>query len=96
MQKQKTKLLEIKNLKMNYPLQSDFGGWITKKEYIKALNGVNLDIYKGEILGLVGESGCGKSTLGKAVLRLINAEGMIFYENENIPDFNTTELKSFR
>lgn len=96
MQKQKTKLVEIKNLKMNYPLQSDFGGWITQKEYIKALNGVNLDIYKGEILGLVGESGCGKSTLGKAVLRLINAEGMIFYENENIPDFSTKELKNFR
>ena len=96
MQKQKIKLVEIKKLKKNYPLQTDFCNWIAKKEYIKALNGVNLDIYKGEILGLVGESGCGKSTLGKAVLRLINSEGMIFYENENIPDFNQKELKNFR
>ncbi len=96
MQKQKIKLVEIKKLKKNYPLQSDFCNWTAKKEYIKALNGVNLDIYKGEILGLVGESGCGKSTLGKAVLRLINSEGMIFYENENIPDFNQKELKNFR
>ena len=96
MQKQKIKLVEIKKLKKNYPLQTDFCNWTAKKEYIKALNGVNLDIYKGEILGLVGESGCGKSTLGKAVLRLINSEGMIFYENENIPDFNQKELKNFR
>ena len=96
MQKQKIKLVEIKNLKMDYPLQSDFGSWISKKEYIHALNNINLDIFKGEILGLVGESGCGKSTLGKAVLKLINPIGRIFYENENIPDYNAKELKNFR
>ncbi len=88
-------LVKIKNLKVNYPLQSDFNR-MSKKEYIQALCDVNLDIYKGEILGLVGESGCGKSTLGKAILKLIPAEGMIFYENENIQDFKPEEMKNFR
>ena len=88
------KLLEIKDLNMYYPVQSGF--WGTSKEYIHALNGINLDIYKGEILGLVGESGCGKSTLGKSVLRLIAPEGFVFFKDENVLDFDSKELKQFR
>ena len=88
------KLLEIKDLNMYYPVQSSF--WGTSKEYIHALNGINLDIYKGEILGLVGESGCGKSTLGKSVLRLIAPEGFVFFKDENVLDFDSKELKQFR
>ena len=79
---------------MYYPVQSGF--WGTSKEYIHALNGINLDIYKGEILGLVGESGCGKSTLGKSVLRLIAPEGFVFFKEENVLDFDSKELKQFR
>ena len=88
------KLLEIKDLNMYYPVQSGF--WGTSKEYIHALNGINLDIYKCEILGLVGESGCGKSTLGKSVLRLIAPEGFVFFKDENVLDFDSKELKQFR
>lgn len=88
------KLVEIKNLNMKYPVQSDF---LNKTQsYICALNDINLDIYKGEILGLVGESGCGKSTLGKSVLKLINPDGKVLYENENILDLKTKDLKKFR
>lgn len=94
MQKTPEKLIEIKDLNMYYPINSGMLG--KSNEYLRALNGINLDIYKGEILGLVGESGCGKSTLGKAVLRLINPEGYVFYENENIPELNKRELKKFR
>lgn len=79
---------------MYYPVQSGF--WGTSKEYIHALNGINLDIYKGEILGLVGESGCGKSTLGKSVLRLIAPEGFVFFKDANVLDFDSKELKQFR
>lgn len=94
MQKTPEKLIEIKDLNMYYPINS---GILTgSKEYLRALNNISLDIYKGEILGLVGESGCGKSTLGKAVLRLINPEGYVFYENENIPELNRKDLKKFR
>lgn len=88
------KLIKIKDLNMYYPIQSDFLN--STKEYLRALCDINLDIYKGEILGLVGESGCGKSTLGKAVLKLIAAQGEVFYEDENILDLDTKKLKSFR
>lgn len=90
------KLVEIKDLNMLYPIKSDFVSLGSKKEYIHALNHVNLDINKGEILGLVGESGCGKSTLGKAVLRLINPSGAVFYEDKNILDYGDKCLKDFR
>lgn len=88
------KILEIKNLSVNYPVSSELFG--TTKEYIHALNNVSLDIYKGEVLGLVGESGCGKSTLGKAALRLISSEGNILFNEKNIKDFNKKEIKTFR
>lgn len=88
------KLVEIKNLTMNYPIQSDFLN--TSKEFIHALDNVSLNIYKGEILGLVGESGCGKSTLGKAVLKLIDPEGEVYYDDEELLGLNTGELKKFR
>ena len=90
----KETLIQVKNLSMNYPVQSDFLN--NTKEYIHALDNVSLDIYKGEVLGLVGESGCGKSTLGKSILRLIEPSGTILYENENILDKSNKELKSFR
>lgn len=88
------KLLEIKNLCMNYPIQSDFLN--TSKEFIHALDNVSLEIKKGEVLGLVGESGCGKSTLGKSVLRLIEPEGEILYNGENIICKTQKQLKPFR
>lgn len=87
-------LIEIKNLTKSYPIQADF--MKKGKEYIHALNGINLSIQKGEILGLVGESGCGKSTLGKAVLKLITADGEIFFEDKNIVNLKSKELKDFR
>ncbi len=90
----KEKLVQIKNLSMNYPISSDFLS--TSKEFIHALDSVNLDVYRGEVLGLVGESGCGKSTLGKAILRLIEPEGEVLYEGEDILKMNTKQLKNFR
>lgn len=89
------KLLEIKDLNMYYPISADnsFG---SSKSFLRALNNINLDINKGEILGLVGESGCGKSTLGKSILKLIEPKGKVFYEGKNILDFNSKQLKTFR
>lgn len=64
------KLIEIKNLRKSFP-QGGGGLLNPVKNYVHALNGVSLEVYKGEILGVVGESGCGKSTLGRCVLNLI-------------------------
>jgi oligopeptide/dipeptide ABC transporter ATP-binding protein len=67
------KILELKNLKKHYPI---FGG-VLRREIgsVKALDGIDLDIYRGECLGVVGESGCGKTTAGKAIIRLFKPTG---------------------
>lgn len=77
MNNQKEKLVEIKNLKKHFQLNS--------KTSIKAVDGLTFDIYKGEILGLVGESGCGKSTTGRTIIQLYEPSGgEIFYNGNNI------------
>ncbi len=72
-------ILEIRNLKKYYPI---LGGVFRKRVGdVKAVDGVNLKIRKGECLGLVGESGCGKTTLGKTIIRLFEpTHGFIFFE----------------
>ena len=73
----KEKILEIKDLCMDF--QSG------RKEKVRALNHVTLDIYKGENFGLVGESGCGKTTLGRTVIRLYNpTSGEILFNGKSI------------
>ena len=60
--------LKIDNLSVNYEM---------RKETIYAVKNINIDVKKGEILGLVGESGSGKSTLGNAIINLIDEPGKI-------------------
>jgi oligopeptide transport system ATP-binding protein len=71
------KLLEIRNLKQYF----NEG----KPNMVKAIDGLNFDIYRGETLGLVGESGCGKSTTGRTIIRLYDAtDGEVLFEGENV------------
>lgn len=64
---------------------------------VHAVSGVDMDIYQGETLALVGESGCGKSTLGKLLLRLIPAtEGSIIFDGEDITKMNQNQLRQAR
>ena len=78
-------VLEVKNLKKIY-IKS-------KKEFI-AVNDIDLEIKKGECVGLVGESGCGKSTIAKIVTNLEKSnEGNIFINGLNIEDFKSTKNK---
>lgn len=95
------KIFELRNLQKYYPI---FGGILKKQvNSVKALDGVDLDIYRGECIGLVGESGCGKTTTGKAIIRLHDATGgdiNFFPDNSDIPvnivNMNRSELKRRR
>ena len=62
-------LIKVNGLKTYYPVKK--GIFRRTVGHVKAVDNVSLDIYQGEILGVVGESGCGKTTLGKSILQLI-------------------------
>lgn len=88
-------LIKIEGLVKKYPIQGGF--WSKTIGYVHALNGVDLEINKGEIIGIVGESGCGKSTLGKLILRLIEpTAGIVLYKGSNIYNIQDKELRKLR
>jgi len=92
------KILELKNLKKHYPI---LGGVLRRQVgAVKALDGIDLDIYRGECLGVVGESGCGKTTAGKAIIRLFKPTGgHVYYYPEGSESVARADLareKKFR
>ena len=87
-------LLNIRNLKVYYPVRK---GLVGKISFVKAVDGVSLDVRRGEVLGIVGESGCGKSTLGKAVCRLIPiTEGDVELNGVEISKMDNKTLRPVR
>ena len=67
------------------------------KSYLHAVDGINMKVYPGETIGVVGESGCGKSTLGRTILRLIEpTSGQILYNGEDITKLNARQMKRMR
>lgn len=85
-------LLEVRNLKKYYSVKS---GFLNKdRRSVKAVDGINLSVKQGEILGIVGESGCGKSTLGRSILRLIEpTSGEVIFEGTNICGLKKEEMR---
>ena len=89
------KIIELKNLKKHYPVRG--GVFRRQVAAVKALDGIDLDIYRGECLGLVGESGCGKTTTGLALLRLVEpTEGSVLYEGFDVRTLARRELEKMR
>ena len=81
----KEKLIEMKNLKKYFPMK--------KRQVLKAVENVTMDIYKGEILSLVGESGSGKTTLGRTVSRLYTkTNGDILFNGKPVEDYGRKEF----
>lgn len=88
-------LVEIKGLCKYFKTKK--GIFTGNKGLLKAVDGVSLNIKKGETLGLVGESGCGKSTLGRTLLKLYNpTAGEIFYNNDEIGKLSNKDMKPYR
>lgn len=88
-------LFQVKDVKKYYPIK---GGLLRRtKAEVKAVNGVSLDIYSGETLGVVGESGCGKSTLGRAILGLEPlTEGQLIFQGKEIHGLSKGKLRPFK
>ncbi len=88
-------ILEIKSLKKWFPITAGLVG--RTKGYVKAVDGVDLDIEKGETFGLVGESGSGKTTLGRCILRLIEpTSGQIIYRDQDITKLKGEAFRKIR
>ncbi len=88
-------LVDIRNLKKYFTIRSGFLSG-TRSE-VKAVDGVDLKIVKGETLGLVGESGCGKTTLGRIITRLEEpTSGTILFNGEDILLYGKEKLQDFR
>ena len=87
-------VLKVENLKVHFPVK---GGLFTKKQVVKAVDGVSFEIYPKETFGLVGESGCGKSTTGRAIVKLYEpTSGTVYYHGEDVTKIKGGHLAEFR
>ncbi|TMW69886.1 ABC transporter ATP-binding protein [Alteribacter natronophilus] len=95
MSRNRQPLLEIKGLKKHFDISS---GWFSREQKsVKAVDGIDLKVYPGETLGIVGESGCGKSTTGNTILRLLEAtEGQILFEGEDLAKLSNKQMREKR
>lgn len=86
------KLLEVKDLNVTF---------MTQRQLLHVVRGVDLDLIEGESLGIIGESGCGKSTVAKALINLLPIQttkfsGEILYKNQNLVSFSESQMHSIR
>jgi len=91
-EKKNRPLLEVKNLKTYF---------FTADGVVKAVDGVDFEVYSGEILGLVGESGCGKSVTSYSILQLVDdpgqiVDGEIYFEGKNLLELDFSEMVEMR
>src|SRR5574341_26650 len=85
-------ILSVRDLTINYK---------TRAGIVSAVDNLSLELYRGEVLGLVGESGCGKSTLGLAILRMIRppgyiAKGQILFDGEDLMKYSNRQMRQIR
>ena len=89
-----SQILNVKNLKVWFPIKRGF--LRRTKGFIKAVDQISFDLMEEETLGIVGESGSGKTSLALAILKLINSEGSITFQNQNLQNFKSRNLLAFR
>ena len=93
---EKKVLIHVDDVKMHFPIKKK--SIFNKEEVtVKAVDGISIDIYEGETLGLVGESGCGKSTLGRVILQLYQqTSGKVIYDGKDLSTLNKEQLRQLR
>lgn len=98
-------LVRIEDLYKKFSISGDFldqlkfkgGKVVREQEFVHAINGVNLDVYRGEALCVVGESGCGKSTVARTVMGLLSpSKGSIHYQGERVDNMSDRQLMPYR
>ena len=88
-------LMEVKDLKKHFPVKGGILQRVTG--FVRAVDGLNFEIERGEVFGLVGESGCGKTTLGRACLRLIEpTSGEVRFEDIDLLNLNLKDMQKMR
>ena len=88
-------IVETRGLGKYFPVRR--GAWGRIRGWVRAVEDVNLQVWPGETLGVVGESGCGKTTLGRLILRLLDAtSGAAYFQGRNLADLDGRELRSLR
>ncbi|WP_277584084.1 ABC transporter ATP-binding protein [Psychrobacillus antarcticus] len=92
---EKKPLLQVIDLKQYFVLKKE--AMFQTKQVVKAVDGINFDLYPGETLSIVGESGCGKSTTGRSILRLDEpTEGDVLFKGQSLPKMSKRELRNVR
>ncbi len=89
-------ILQLKDVKTHFAVES---GWLRRRhpDPVKAVDGVTLDVERGEVLGLVGESGSGKSTLARTIMQLVpTTAGSVVLEGRNLTAASAAEIKAAR
>ncbi|WP_129688572.1 ABC transporter ATP-binding protein [Gottfriedia acidiceleris] len=87
-------LLQVKHLEKKFKTNKS---WLKPPQYVRAVNGVSLNLNQEETLGIVGESGCGKSTTGRCLLRLTQpTSGEIIFQGTDITKLSKKEMNKFR
>lgn len=95
MDRNRDMLVEARGLSVNFPVKNPIP--FAKKKFLQAVTDVNIQIYRGETFGIVGESGCGKSTFANATLGLVKpSAGKILFDGTEVNTASTKELRVLR
>ncbi|MDG1479967.1 MAG: dipeptide ABC transporter ATP-binding protein [Myxococcota bacterium] len=88
-------LLSVRDLKVHFPIRQ--GIFQRVVDHVRAVDGIDFDVYPGQTLGLVGESGCGKTTTGRAILRLIEpTAGTVTFQGKDLGSLNGSDMREIR
>lgn len=88
-------LLHVKDLHVHFPIRKGLMGRVT--DYVRAVDGISFDIFRGQTLGLVGESGCGKTTAGRGIVRLVEpTSGTVVFDGQDMGSLKGDDLRTAR